>query len=181
MRYKDIAASTLSDIPGATKATVIDALQEMTAQFCRETLAWRDTEKTALIPGIDRYMVGGSSGEAIYVLAVTGENGSPYTDGIVPIESGEALIPPPAKLTMVDITVALSPPFGSKLDEVPQPLLRYIDAIAQGAIWRLKSMSGQTWSDPAGADLAYRLYRNRIEQALLDGLSAQQVTMRPFA
>ena len=180
MLYKDAVSTILLDLPGAARATVIDAMREMTSHFCRETLAWRDTEKTALVPGIDKYMVGGATGEAIYVFSVTTDSGQTYTTQPVRIIAGEAVIAPPPDVMLVDIEVALSPPFGHQSESIPEALYRYIDALALGTKWRLKSMVGQEWTDPMGADLAYRQYRNRVEQALLDNSTARRVMPRPF-
>lgn len=180
MKYRDAIDSILNELPGIARATAVDAMRESASEFCRQTLCWRETERTALIPNINRYMAGDSSGELVHVFSVKRLDGSHYANAPFPIQLGEVVIDPPRKVTQVSMEVALAPPFGSKQDEVPEALNRYIDAVLFHTKWKLKSQTGMTWSDPQGAVLAYQQYMNRKEDALHDQSTTTQVKFRRF-
>ena len=164
----DIAQSLMLELPAVIRATVVDALRDIAGDFCRETWAWSETERTALVPNVESYMVGDSSAVLLAVTKVSRLNGEPYTTRDIPIVGGEAQITAPSVMTPVTITSILAPAFGAELSSCPEPLIPYIDALIAGAKWKLKSMPGQQWYDPAGADVSYRAYRSRIVDAKRD-------------
>lgn len=180
MKYRDAISAILNELPGIARATAVDAMRESAAEFCRQTLCWREIERTALIPSINRYMAGDSTGELVYVFSVNRLDGSHYTHAPFPIVAGEVVIDPPQKITQVSMSIALAPPFGNQQEDIPEALNRYIDGILFHTKWKLKSQTGMTWSDPNGAVLAYQQYLNRKEDALRDQSTTTRVKPRRF-
>ena len=129
MKYRDAVSSILNELPNIARATAAEALRESASEFCRQTLCWRETERLVLIPNIDRYMAGDSTGEIVHVFSVKRLNGTDYGKAPFPIIEGEVVIEPPKDMTHVSMEIALAPPFGNRQDEIPSALNRYIDAI----------------------------------------------------
>lgn len=61
----------------------------------------------------------------------------------------------------------------------------YLESIKYGALWKLKIMQGQPWSDPAGASYYERLFQSKTAEATIDRTRGNtrtvlRVAPRPF-
>lgn len=164
------------------------AINRVAHELCRDARAWEDDlDAVVLTAGMDRYDLSLPSGAVLVCvqrLAIADRaltpvgsvhglagaaNGTPYVFAHT-TDYGQpqvVLYPTPDASVagqMAVPTCTLAPTFtATTLPDVL--LLRYADAIAEGAKAHLKGMSGTPWFDPGGAQVAFQFFMQRKAEA----------------
>jgi hypothetical protein len=170
----------MAELPGATWDFVDQVVCETVNEFYTRTGAWIEDLLYDIRANRTVYNLNPVVGRDVEVLYV---NQVRINDELVPLGQPEQLstmstgawvrpaatlhlnAPPLEDITKgLRVTVALRPKMCA--GEVPdEAVLLYFDTIKNGAMGRLKAMTSKPWSDPAGAAVCQRRFRNGMSEA----------------
>jgi len=183
-----LLGSIAAELPGCATAEKIAALEQAAVRFCRQSRAWRHTLTVDIPAGeravalawplgaisysTDLYRVDGLlvvRGCVTYAFRVVSRQTGTWRQGIefeaalsadraIPIEVHGVLAP------------VGGPVAGSDSIHMPEWIIdRYSEAIAAGAVAKLKRHAGKPYSDPDGATYADREFLRGVADACFEG------------
>lgn len=207
--HADFYPLVMPAVPNCPSMTVDLALNRAAHEFCSHSRCWEQPlDPFVLRAGQDRYELEVPTGAVmVCVQTVTVRehdlapvrrardlrrveiHGTPYAFAFDDTEEPAVLVSPVPNEddagVMVEPICTLAPSFNAT--SLPDVLaVRYMDAIAEGAKFYLKTMTGTPWFDPDGAQLAGALFAQRKAEARIQKesgfvASSMRVTPRPFA
>lgn len=181
----------LPECPGVPEPVAINAIRNASFDFCRQTLIWSEFKDAAAYTALTaEYQVAPPTGaQVVQVVSLALDDGRtlyPSTlDDIVaarpqwqthtgPIETFVHSAPGTFRF------VAIPENSGTFVAQVAYAPLRtatsvderlynlYLETIKFGALWKLKSLTGQSWTDPAAAAADLQLFNQGIGRAVTD-------------
>lgn len=181
------------DVIGAPWPTVEDTLRSISRAYFRSTIAWRSTLDPQLTSvGQWEYDAAEETGaEPIKILTATYDRSplqpltnsefmrkraqDPGNGGTQFLSfNGESLLvwPPPAVAgRTISVEAAFRPSLTSK--GLPDDIWsEHIDAIVEGAKWKMKAMAGMPFTDTPGAKMAFSLYRAAMGTAAVSAIKS---------
>ena len=177
-RLASLAAEMVWRLPGCADVSVRLALQSAWREFCDGSECLRFPLRAPLERGRRVYPVAAPYGASVRRVAYAalerpgdirrlreGEdfavrNGTPPAIALAREPGDPGAEPPPFLIALL----VLRPVRGS--EDIPPDLLdRHGDAIVHGAMWRLLSMQGRPWSDPAAARDERTAFDNAMHEA----------------
>lgn len=181
----------MPECPGVPTPVAVNAIRNACFDFCRKSLVWNEIQDAeGYSAGVAEYQISAPSGaQVVSVLSINldGERVVyPATlpdvaaarpdwqvkqgaiDGFV-LTSRDTLrfVAVPDKRGTFSAYTAYAPlRTATSIDAGIFDL--YLETIRSGALWKLKSMMGQPWSDPAGAQYHEMLFRTKLGEAVTD-------------
>ena len=176
--WVDLQDALLADIPGCSYATGAAALRNAAREFCRKSLAWRETLAPMELAA-DIQMHGFALSTELEFIKLTGAKlDGREIDALLPHQvghgnSGVAVLntekfrvyPAPSDGQSIELTVAVSPSMTAT--GIPNWIAStYSDAIMYGARARLFGAPNQPYSDRIVAELAEAKFKEEIGRAI---------------
>lgn len=199
----------MPEAPGVPYPVAINAVRNACFDFCKRSLFWNETaEPEPFVAGEPEYVLTPPTGaQVVSVLSVViDEKTTVYPAPLEVVVAArpawqtatgliEAFIQPasdtirfvavPDTSGAFSATVAYAPSRDSSTVD-KRVYDQYLECIKHGALWKLKMMSGQTWSDPASAQYYEKLFNDGIGEAVIErnrsnSRAALRVVPRAFA
>jgi hypothetical protein len=198
----------LLEAPGIPTPVAINAVRNACFDFCRDSL-WLNNvlDPEAYTAGTASYELAAPSGaQVVSVLSVTLDNSRtvyPWSledvvvnrpnwqvatgviDGFVqPSPETITFIPIPQSDGVFTASVAIAPTRAATSVDA-RVYNHHLESIKYGALWKIKSQTGQPWADPAGASLNEQRFLMMVGQATIDRFksnsrASMRVAPRPF-
>lgn len=164
MALTDILLDNLRlSLPGATDGIIQLEVKNMLDEFCRETLAWRETIEVELEPDEDEYTLTPPAGSI--VVDVTDSYHPSYTATSVFTYGVLTLTPVPGLNDIADpltVELALKPDLSlvQDLEDVVPDWMwgKYNDTFKNGTLYRMMQHVAKPWSNPQMAAYYRRLF-----------------------
>lgn len=181
----------LPECPGVPEPVAINAIRNASFDFCRRSLVWSEFQDAEPYQAdIAEYQVSAPTNAVVaLVMGITlDEKRTIYPASVDEISAGR-----PAWRTATGAIewfvtsdpdmfrfVAVPDVDGTYVAQVAYAPKRtatttdaslynlYLETIKYGALWKLKSMQGQPWSDPAGAAAHYQMFQQGIGKAITE-------------
>lgn len=181
----------LPECPGVPEPVAINAIRNACFDFCRRSLVWSEFQDAeAYQADIAEYQVSApSNAQVAVILGITlDDKRTIYPASIDEIAAGR-----PAWRTATGAIewfvtsdpdtfrfVAVPDVDGTFVAQVAYTPKRtatttdaslynfYLETIKYGSLWKLKSMLGQPWSDPAGATTHFQMFQQGIGKAITE-------------
>lgn len=179
------------EAPGVPYPVVINAVRNACFDFCRQSLIWNEIQDAeTYTAGTAEYQVSPPTGaQVVQVLNIVLDNGR----HLQPASIDETMIVRPRWQTQQGVIewfvqtapdtlrfVAVPDAAGSFTAQVAYAPTRaatsidasifnlYLESIKYGTLWKLKSMLGSPWADPAGAQAYELAFKQAIGKAILE-------------
>nr|WP_299241385.1 hypothetical protein [uncultured Halomonas sp.] len=165
MKVAELVEDVIADLPGAPLVTVRRALLDATRELCTRADVWVSDDVPVIVAAQSGYpqVISPDGGEVLRIRRVTvdGETLRPGIDYEQPRADSVRMLRKPAASTLYG-EVASRPPMTAT--RLPDALIRYREAIADGARYRLMQQPNKEWSQPSLASY----YLQRFELAIND-------------
>lgn len=181
----------LPECPGAPEPVAINAIRNACFDFCRRSLVWNEFQVSATYQAntAEYTVTSPANGQVALIMGITlDEKRTIYPASVDEIAAGR-----PAWRTATGTIewfvtsdpntfrfVAVPDTSGTFVAQVAYAPSRtattvdaslhslYLETIKYGALWKLKSMQGQPWTDPAGATAHYQMFQQGIGKAITE-------------
>lgn len=162
MSYDRIVDRALLELPGAFRSIVRDEAKRVARAFCRDTLAWQQTDSLWLPAGqvdVDLYPPSGSELVALISIADM-TRGADYHQ---PTPTLIRLTRAPSVTETRQAMLALAP--SSAAADLPAILSVHEDALVHGVVARLARIPAVEWSSPQTAQVNHALWQAAVAEA----------------
>lgn len=189
MSFESQARSVLPMVRNAPFQMVVDEVREAAIGFFRKSMAWRAILEGAILSAgstrADLDLPQGAVITHVFRVAMDGRLVEAGRDCWMSADDPAAMefsFPSPRDAAIV-VTAALAPSYNSA--GLPRELeSEHASAIRQGALARLKVMSGTEWFDPNGAAIFHEHFRREIATAhrtAVQSMAGGSLRVRPVS